>query len=533
MSKIKTLLLISFLTILVTGAWFYTQKEVQAEKAIRSYLASKGITDVTISIAECGLYVCRIPELKIGTDIEIKNLWAQYDPQSIVNQKITFLNVDSISLHVRETNEGIALGGLEKLLNDAAPNPQPTQPKLQMPVKALLIGSLRLQYSKDDTTHTVEVGQVTLQDHSTPEVPSYTIMAKAVNYLHDPAFMVPLDVQLYMSQSLDLIKAWGSLANESVSLHLPYEFSYHTQSNSLQGNLSLEPFVFSTGSIQPDQIVPIIGNKLQQVEGAVSGKLDIAYKDGVFSSPLELSINAFSATVAGVRVEEADTELTFSSLMPLLTKGKQTIMVNRLIAGVPLEKGQIQFTLRPNDQVILYPMKWNWAGGSLVTDQMQTNWKKPALKEIKLHVRQIDLQSLMSLMLKQDFAAEGVLDGTIPVRFADGRVLLENATLAAINEGKLRYTTADPSLVASGGASTELLAKALEDFHFKVLSMRVNSEPDGKSLIALQIKGANPALYDGKPIELNVNLRGNLEEIIKHSMDVYALPSQLEKQLTE
>jgi hypothetical protein len=531
MSKIKKLLIISFLTIIASSVWFYSHKEIQAENAVRSFLAGKGITDVAITISECGLYACRIPELRIGEDITVKDIWAQYDPQSIVEKKITFLQIASIALHVRNQNGKFSLGGLEKLWS--ADSTEVAKPFiLNLPLKALLIGGVELQYTADNNTQTLETSQISLQEDS-QEAAHYLLKVFQMKHIQDHPFIVPLDLSLRLSLESNELQLDGNLQSQDNHIKVPLLVRWNNVENSFTASAKLEQINFEAGILQPDELFPVLAGKVSQVSGIVALQSNISWKSGLLKTPTRISLNGLSMDAFGVNLDRATGIIAFDSILPPKTEGKQTIDVQRLTAGVPLENGKIQFEFAAKDMLVLHPMKWGWAGGSLVTDRLQINWKNPVVSQVKLHVRQVDLQSLMSLVVEKDMLATGKLDGTIPVRFAKGRVLIDQASLSSTSAGTVQYTSSDPAFAASGGASTELLAQALKDFHFTLLSMKVNSGEDGKALVALQVKGANPALYEGKPIELNVNLQGNLEEIIRQGMNVYAIPTTLEHQLME
>ena len=47
----------------------------------------------------------------------------------------------------------------------------------------------------------------------------------------------------------------------------------------------------------------------------------------------------------------------------------------------------------------------------------------------------------------------------------------------------------------------------------------------------LRLVGRNPAVYDGYPVDLNINLSGALDAIVQRSLDALSIPDRLEKQL--
>ena len=60
----------------------------------------------------------------------------------------------------------------------------------------------------------------------------------------------------------------------------------------------------------------------------------------------------------------------------------------------------------------------------------------------------------------------------------------------------------------------QLVATAIDDFRYDKLSSRVDYDESGKLLLALSLSGSNPALEQGRPINLNVNLEENVPKLL-------------------
>jgi hypothetical protein len=46
--------------------------------------------------------------------------------------------------------------------------------------------------------------------------------------------------------------------------------------------------------------------------------------------------------------------------------------------------------------------------------------------------------------------------------------------------------------------------------------------------IALHLAGANPDLYDGYPVEFNLNLEGELGKILRQGVASYGIPERMQ-----
>ena len=339
-------------------------------------------------------------------------------------------------------------------------------------------------------------------------------------------------VSLTMDIELGAPVTWkGQLQTPDAKLRVPLDGSWDGAKKRLIANALLEPLNFETGMLQPEDVFPLMRGMLLQTQGKIKGKASFACAPECKQSA-SLTLDAFSTTMGGARMKDASGTIVLKQFYPPLTDGKQTIRIKRLEAGVPLEEGLVQFSLTPDGKVVLEPMKWSWVKGALVTDRIVLTPGSLEGQKVKLHVRHIDLQSLLSLLMKEGMTATGMLDGTIPVQYSKGRLILDNATLGAVGKGTLNYNPASGSPLA-GNSQTELLGEALKNFHYELMSLAISSGEDGNAKVAMQLKGANPELYDGKPIELNITLQGHLQDIITQSMDAYSLPEQIGKQYQE
>ena len=68
---------------------------------------------------------------------------------------------------------------------------------------------------------------------------------------------------------------------------------------------------------------------------------------------------------------------------------------------------------------------------------------------------------------------------------------------------------------AASTEQTQLLTEALKDFHYTELTGAVDGNVNGNLRFQIGLRGANPSLYDGYPIHLNVNIEGLLADLIR------------------
>jgi Dicarboxylate transport len=137
--------------------------------------------------------------------------------------------------------------------------------------------------------------------------------------------------------------------------------------------------------------------------------------------------------------------------------------------------------------------------------------------KLTLRAEQWQLADLVALQQEQDIQARGVLEGELPVTLTGGRIIIENGYLRALPPGgSIRYIANEASqALAASSSELGLALDLLSDFQFEVLSTEVGLDKAGNLLLELSLSGKNPAQYEGRPINFNINLEQNLDPLLQ------------------
>ena len=96
----------------------------------------------------------------------------------------------------------------------------------------------------------------------------------------------------------------------------------------------------------------------------------------------------------------------------------------------------------------------------------------------------------------------------------------------------LRYAAgAAPPALQAGGEGVDLLLQALENFHYEALEITLDGRTDAAMDIGLHLAGANPDLYDGHPVEFNLDLEGELANILRQGVASYQIPERIRERM--
>jgi hypothetical protein len=148
------------------------------------------------------------------------------------------------------------------------------------------------------------------------------------------------------------------------------------------------------------------------------------------------------------------------------------------------------------------PAQWNFGADS---------------NRLTLEAQDWELAQLVTLQSGQQIEAGGRMQGRLPVEFSGGRMLIEQGEMRAVAPGGTIRYVADEASQALAGSSDELALALdlLEDFRFDVLSADVRLDREGQLWLGLSLAGNNPAQFDGREVNFNVNLEQNIDPLLQ------------------
>lgn len=134
-----------------------------------------------------------------------------------------------------------------------------------------------------------------------------------------------------------------------------------------------------------------------------------------------------------------------------------------------------------------------------------------------LQAQQWQLAQIVALQQAEDIQAGGTLDGKLPLTVTEGRFVVEKGYLRALPPGgTIRYIANDASrALGKNSKELEMALDLLSDFQYKVLNSTVELDKQGNLLLGLSLSGRNPARFDGRPVNFNINLEQNIDPLLQ------------------
>ncbi|WP_409433011.1 YdbH domain-containing protein [Litorimonas sp. RW-G-Af-16] len=309
----------------------------------------------------------------------------------------------------------------------------------------------------------------------------------------------------------------------------PIDIDYTIRDSQGTAVVTIDALQFKPGKLQPQALIPTLRGKIARVEGQASAKINLAFgaNQPLQSSGTAKLINMNIGTAPGP-LTNVNTELDLASVLPLKTRGRQTLTVEKFDPGLPLENGVIEYEF-VEDGVKVYSARWPLGDGFFSLDPF--TWKYAATENrVVLRLDKVGLGEFLNNLGDGAIEATGDLEGTFPIVISGIDVRVDGGRLFVKDGGVIKYTAKE---AAAAGQANEYAGKALEalkDFRYRELSAEVNGPLDGDVKVGLAFDGKNPDVLNGQPFAFDVGIEGELFNILRSFNTSAQIKAQLADQ---
>ncbi|HEX5794843.1 MAG TPA: YdbH domain-containing protein, partial [Geminicoccaceae bacterium] len=347
-----------------------------------------------------------------------------------------------------------------------------------------------------------------------------------------PAWFAPLALSATLRPGTEAIAFEARLERPADGFALTIEGRHDLGAGRGQAELGTAPLTFAPGVRQPGPLSPLLGEVLEDVSGtlALDGTLAWGAAEKV-DADLALLVEDLAFSAGPARFAKVNGVIRVDQLWPLTTPPGQQLAIGLLDLGLPLTRGVIAFQLRPDQTLAVERLRWDFAGGRVSAAPFRVGSATSDMI-VTLTAEGLDLAELFALTRLDGLSGEGTIGGTLPVRISGSAAVIEGGELRAEGPGWLRYRPAEaPAALQAGGENVGLLLQALENFRYEALRITLDGRTDAEMDIGLHVQGANPDLYDGYPIEFNLDLEGELANILRSGLASYQIPERIREQM--
>ncbi|OQW73765.1 MAG: hypothetical protein BVN35_11765 [Proteobacteria bacterium ST_bin11] len=237
------------------------------------------------------------------------------------------------------------------------------------------------------------------------------------------------------------------------------------------------------------------------------------------SGTAQLTITDLALTAGAAKVENAKVALSIPDLasravdlsaeVPTLGLGKDLIARNLNVKARYLDQ---ELTLNQASLALF--------GGTieLMPDTIRLE-QTPIL--LTLRLRDVDLSQLLTSLQYPNISGTGKIAGELPLQLSSGTIDVQDGSISGTQPGVLRYV---------GQADNQNIAfKALRNLVYQNLRAKVNYRPNGDYHLGLRLEGSNPEVLSGHPLAFNLNISGQLPDLLQKGI----LAGDLERTILE
>jgi hypothetical protein len=496
---------------------------------------------IQIRLSDSGwidLGALRLPHLVLNEATSIK-LEPEHLPNLVIERPSNDISWD---IRIQTAPADVAL----TLLDDAGQRIETVEG--QIPRMGIRFGSLGISHLQG--TMETSQGNLRLLDHGVRLAdikvllsyndglstwPQVSAEIRRIEDLNAPARFAPIVADANLAPvwpAGDDLRISGNLHMEDRRYLANVEASYEPGADRFLALIRMPPVKFERGGAQPVDVSPLYGALLEEAEGSFELLGDVGYANGKPTADFTLFIYDLSGRNGDVALEGLDGEVAFSGIAPWTTPPNQLLTAETLDIGVPLTDLALVFSLPGDDTVQIELGRAQFAGGSIMANPTHLRLGSDE-NHILLGVQGVDLATLLSYAEVSDLAIDASLSGSLPITISGKDIAIDKGRLESDKEGTLRYAPSgsDVPLDLDEG-NLNLVLEALSDFRFSKLSLDINKPLGGSTELLLHIAGANPELYDGYPIELNVSVTGDLDRIARDSLAGWRISEELRERLS-
>lgn len=165
-----------------------------------------------------------------------------------------------------------------------------------------------------------------------------------------------------------------------------------------------------------------------------------------------------------------------------------------------------------------------WGGGTVSLEKLRVPLAGKSPIQFALKVNKVGLSTLLKALSSDAATATGVVSGEVPVIYAaDGKITIGNGALKAEAPGII---TLSPEAIPGDNPQVGLVREVMKNLHYDVLALSLGMSKNHQLSAGLAVQGKNPDVQGGRPIKLQVNLSGDLLNLLLQNMKLMTDPTK-------
>ncbi|NKB80912.1 MAG: hypothetical protein GKS05_03245 [Nitrospirales bacterium] len=373
--------------------------------------------------------------------------------------------------------------------------------------------------------------------------------------------VVLMGVGTQVGQFIPPVTNWKfSFSADPASLRLNLFGETSTKTASLIGRLhhkfstnkggvlvKVRPITFSPSAFNFRTAITPWPYPLDITEGELSGSVKLFWTIPPQTSDTAFTINHGETTVTLKHLsghydktifKNLTTEISVRGVQKWAMPKPALLTIGELSAGITATKIrlQVQATSLPSTaipRIDVRDLSLKLFGGNIFSERIAYNHTKPH-NAFTVHLEGLDLEAILQLEQQEGLHGTGLLDGDIPITVNGNDLTVYQGRLHVRRPGGIiRYQTADGAAQSLTQTHPQMnfVLQALENFHYDVLQVGIEYEPDGTLRLQTRLEGKNPDLSTERPVHVNLNVQENIPALLKSLQVAHGIEEKIEKML--
>lgn len=270
-------------------------------------------------------------------------------------------------------------------------------------------------------------------------------------------------------------------------------------------------------------------NYADNASGYVSIIYNINQKEEYNNKQIKLALDNVQYEAKGLNAQGVFGVLNLKSLFPMISSGEQEIYIKNANNILPLLNGNIKFYINEED-LLINSGNFDLFDVGFVSIMPSKFNKNTGEGTVILDLPAVNLENINNITKLDFLELQGRLKGIINLNINNQGQIIDKLNFENISFGKIKYQgEIDENLPTN----IKDFLKVIKNYGFNKLKISSTATQAERDNIEVNLVGANPDLYDGNEIKLNIGFEENIAKLMKKNESQEAkIPDYILQSLT-
>lgn len=335
------------------------------------------------------------------------------------------------------------------------------------------------------------------------------------------------------------LKLQGKISEQHTDLILPFRLEV------LNGKHEMTITTASTlplsGKYQPSMFLNRFRGKLYFQSGSIQCNSTLVISDKASPSwDFDLGLHHLEGIWKETPFREVNVKSQLQLYPVIRSKSPLTVSFSKFGKDLVIENFLMKVDILDESHLKLLQLGAHIADGKVTVDPFAIDLNNNNVST-RFKVEALALGPLLKALLSNKLQGQGKLNGEGIFGLENGELVIPEAQLTNSGKGVVRYLQVESdapgkkveyldefqALLEEGHQA--LVFKALENFHYDILTLKASRTSKMKLSVNLHLKGRNPDLANGQLFEINLPVSGQLESLILNSILQTAVEEEIDK----